>query len=303
MNKKTFFIIGGTTKAATTSLFYYFSKHPEVCPSSYKEVRYFLDSNYPVPRKIFFSNDINDYYKFFTLCKDKDILMDATPDYLYSIEAPKRIRGMLENPKVVFILRNPIERLISWYRFAKQLGEIDDITFQDFLDIQGTEKKQYLMAMEQGKYFNYIKNYIEVLGKDKVCIIFYEDLALQPLEVVQKLSIFLGIDKNYFDDYMFEKKNQTHNINNNFLHKLYIFYRQIKHKVRVYTHDKFFHKLLSYLNKKIETLYFKQNTLKKIEDKVIDSEIRKELCSYYKDDVNKLSHLLNKKIPWIDFEV
>lgn len=303
MNKKTFFIIGGTTKAATTSLFHYFSSHPEICPSSYKEVRYFLDNNYPLPRKIFFSNDINDYYKFFTSCDKEHVLMDATPDYLYSADAPERISNILYDVKVTFILRNPIDRLISWYRFAKQLGEINDISFQDFINIQGTDPtKQYLMAMEQGKYFEYVQKYTNVLGKERVHVIFYEDLASQPLEVVQELSVFIGVNKDYFNDYVFKKKNETKNVNNNLAHKLYKFYRKIKYKIRIYTHDKFFHKFLAYLNRKLEIFYFKHNKSKEIIEIVINAKTKKILHAYYQDDVEKLSNLLKKKLPWSDYE-
>ena len=38
-------IIGGTQKAGTTSLFRYLADHPSVCPSSIKEVDFFLKYN------------------------------------------------------------------------------------------------------------------------------------------------------------------------------------------------------------------------------------------------------------------
>ena len=46
-----YLIIGGTTKAGTTSLHAYLSDHPQVCASSIKETRFFLDRDYPLEAK------------------------------------------------------------------------------------------------------------------------------------------------------------------------------------------------------------------------------------------------------------
>lgn len=43
-----YLIIGGTPKAGTTSLYKWLSDHPDVCPSSLKETRFFLDWDYPL---------------------------------------------------------------------------------------------------------------------------------------------------------------------------------------------------------------------------------------------------------------
>ena len=52
-----YLIIGGTTKAATTSLFIYLADHPSICAATYKETRFFLSSDYPLPSKYRYRED------------------------------------------------------------------------------------------------------------------------------------------------------------------------------------------------------------------------------------------------------
>src|SRR6056297_1307982 len=125
MNK--FLIIGGTTKAGTTSLFKYLSDHPEFCPARFKETRYFLNKNYQLQRTGKGDDYLeNEYNKLFS-CEDGLINLEATPDYLYSENTASFIKNTLSGAdvKVVFLLRNPVDRFISWFKFAKQDGKIE----------------------------------------------------------------------------------------------------------------------------------------------------------------------------------
>ena len=119
-----YLIVGGTTKAATTSLFNYLADHPAICAASYKETRFFLDKEYPLPSKYRYDSDIEVYNLLFSACDEDQFRLESTPDYLYCPSACERIATFLPRAKLVFSLREPISRLISWYRFAKQIGQV-----------------------------------------------------------------------------------------------------------------------------------------------------------------------------------
>ena len=102
---KNYLIIGGTTKAATTSIFSYFSNHPQVCASSIKETRFFLDSDYPVISKYRYEDGLEKYQEFYIHCKQNfKFRLEATPDYLYSKNTAYKISNSLPNSLLVFIL-------------------------------------------------------------------------------------------------------------------------------------------------------------------------------------------------------
>ena len=80
-----YLVIGGVPKAGTTSLFAWLSMHPDVCASSLKETRFFLDASSPLPSaKRFTGENLQEYGRFFRDCPKEftGIRIDTTPDYL-----------------------------------------------------------------------------------------------------------------------------------------------------------------------------------------------------------------------------
>ena len=133
-----YLIVGGTTKAATTSLFAYLAAHPAICAATYKETRFFLDKTYPLPSKYRYSGNVEEYNLLFPEEDDGDsrIRLESTPDYLYCPSARERIAEFLPHAKLVFSLREPISRLISWYRFAKQNGTLPQtLSFDGYVEM------------------------------------------------------------------------------------------------------------------------------------------------------------------------
>ena len=157
---KSYLIIGGTTKAGTGSLFKYISDHPEVCGSNTKETRFFFDQScYPLEAFYSLDDGLEKYETFFSHCPEKRFRVEATPDYLYSPSTAQNISNTLQDVKLLFILRHPVERLVSWYRFSKQQGLLSkdiglDTYVNDKFEIieQGfnTSKHQHLRTLEQG---------------------------------------------------------------------------------------------------------------------------------------------------------
>ncbi len=275
-------IIGGTTKSGTTSLFHYLGDHPEVCSSSMKETRFFLDKEYPLSSKYRYEDGIEKYQEFFKHHRTEKILMEATPDYLYSKDTGKKIKESLANTKLIFILREPKARFISWFNFSKQIGKIDSAeTLEQYIEMQFTESEspeQHLMALQQGNYSTYLKDYYKYFSKDDICICFFEDLVKTPLPFMKSLATFLNIDAQFYEDYSFEKHNTTVHIKNQGLHAKYI---EVSFNIRKFTHNKkVIHGFLKGLKKILNPLYEKLNSQKK-EFAGITETASKQLDKFY----------------------
>ncbi len=298
-----YLIVGGTTKAATTSLFTYLTDHPAICAATYKETRFFLSNDYPLPSKYRYTGDAEEYTHLFPNCDETQLRMESTPDYLYCEKALERIAAFLPQAKLVFSLREPISRLMSWYRFAKQIGKLPEtLSFDAYvellftaLDGNAANEEQHLQTLHQGCYAIYLERYFNQFGPTRIHVLFYEELAAQPVRVMADLSDFAGVDAGFYRDYAFKVTNRTEKMRNSGLHRKY---RDFRFRLRQWTHDKpSIHKPLRTIRRTIEPLYLRLNT--QVDEKIqISEETRHRLVDYYQCDIEALTQLIGKPLPW-----
>ncbi len=108
------FIIAGVNKAATTSVFMYLSQHPDICPSSIKEVQYFLPVRYRADQL----PPIEEYLQYFNHCGQEKYRMEATGKYFYGGQKTARIiKDTCGDINILLTFRNPVDRLFSFLGF------------------------------------------------------------------------------------------------------------------------------------------------------------------------------------------
>lgn len=298
-----YLIVGGTTKAATTSLFAYLSDHPAICAATYKETRFFLSSDYPLPSKYRYKGEPEEYAALFPNCDETQLRMESTPDYLYCEKARERIAEFLPQAKLVFSLREPISRVISWYRFAKQIGKLPQtVSFDAYVkllfdasDRKADKAEQHLQTLQQGCYTIYLERYFNLFDPARIHILFYEELAAQPAVVMENLCNFAGINADFYSNYAFRVTNRTEKMRNSELHQKY---RDFRFRLRQWTHNKpMIHNPLRMIRRTIEPLYLRLNTQR--DEKILMSEeTRHRLVNYYQHDIDALTELIGKPLPW-----
>lgn len=205
-----YLIIGGAPKAGTTSLYRYLADHPDVCASSIKETRFFLDAEYPLPSASRYDDEnLQDYNAFFQ--GRGRLRVEATPDYLYSDNA-KKVATLLPKAKMVFILRDPVERMVSWYKFAKQKGFLDQkVDFESYvlsqLNVEITDETPvHMRALDQCAYDQYLM-YFERAFDARLLLISFDELVQKPREIMHQICLFSEINSEFFNDYNFKAEN------------------------------------------------------------------------------------------------
>ena len=197
-------------------MYKYLSDHPDVCGSSIKETRFFLDQDYPVKSSVRFDGGNLDAYKgFFQLeiGQKANLFVEATPDYLYSNTA-LQVAELLPKAKMVFILRDPVERMVSWYKYALQRNMIDrGMSFEAYVDLQLKQDVEadvpvHLRALDQCRYEHYLEGFRERF-QERLLIIDFESLKQEPLKVMQSICDFSGLSVAFFDDYQFKQENAS----------------------------------------------------------------------------------------------
>lgn len=103
-------------KSGTSSLHGYLNLHPMVCTFSVKEPLYFAIENR-------YKNGCELHNGIFSDCREK-LLYYGESSTTYSLWKPalKRIKRDLESPKIILLMRKPVERLLSHYNWLWALG-------------------------------------------------------------------------------------------------------------------------------------------------------------------------------------
>jgi len=123
MSRVNLFLIG-VNKAGTSWLYRLLSGHPDVFMSGIKELYYFGDLG-PRSEGI---DEMRDYHAHFPFDADYRYFGDATVMYYRDPEVAAAIQEYNPDAKLLAIVRDPIERLRSQYRYHKQLGLLDETT-------------------------------------------------------------------------------------------------------------------------------------------------------------------------------
>lgn len=175
------FIGLGAQKSGTSWAYACLYEHPEIC-APIKEIHFFSR-----PR---FENGKEWYEKHFEKC-GKKVTGEFSTSYLYSKEAPLRIKELYPEAKLIAILRNPVDRAISQYRNSIKGGHIaEDLSFASFMD---SEKS----VIEQGLYFRQLQQYLALFPKEQILILIYEDIKKDPQEFISRIYRHLGVDDRF----------------------------------------------------------------------------------------------------------
>jgi hypothetical protein len=204
MNQLPNFFIVGAAKAGTTSLWQYLSQHPDIyMPESIvdKEPSYFC--------KIYGQKEHFQYQQLFREAGEHRAIGEASTVYLTSPESASWIRNEIPKAKIIIVLRNPVDRSYSLYRWMVNHGYEWADTFERALDIELSRKSdahfymhnpQYFyiyMYFESGLYSEQIARYVKEFSADNLKIILMDDLKINPIEAVQDVYRFLCVDSSF----------------------------------------------------------------------------------------------------------
>jgi hypothetical protein len=301
MSEYKYILICGVQKAGTTSLFQYLADHPDICPSSVKETGFFLEPTYPFykPRTVQYVNGIDKINHYFTSCNHKKIRLEGTPSYLYSSKAPQYIKESLPDVLLIFMLREPVSRLISLYRYLRQIGVIDyKLSFDEFVDAQiNVHEWPGFNSLYSGRYSEYLPNYFNIFSADEIKIFKFSDLINNPRDILGSICDLVNIDFTFYNNYRFAIHNPSFGVRNYQIHHLYLKLGE-QFSIRKYSTKPRLRNILLRVRKKWDKLYNPIN-LKKDSKVSISEQTRAFLEDFYKDEDKALADILGlKNFSW-----
>lgn len=279
-------------------MFRYLAAHPEICASSLKETYFFLEQDHHRPAKYRFADGLDKYDLYFRHCPRDSIRLEATPHYLYSPSTPYMLKTSLLNVKLIFILREPIERLVSMYRFSKQLNTLPAPldNFEKYVLFQFEHLETAPMcpprALWYGRYATHLKNYFDVLGQDRICVLKFAMLKRDPVALLEQVCRFADVDSSFYQDYQFSVVNRSLTVKNKGMHNVY---SQTRSKVRdrVHQNPRLYSVLTFFWRKMIKPFYLSMNQATDEQVQIPDA-LRTRLEDYYGDQPSALARLLGE---------
>jgi hypothetical protein len=197
------FICVGAGKAGTTWLWEVLRRHPDVFLPDVKEIHYFNDIAYEGSdvRNPNFRRPVQWYLRFFAPARPGQVCGEISPSYLWSATAPDAIHAFHPDMRILVMLRDPVDRLFSSYLFGQQKGEIGRISFEEAL-----RTVDYLLA--RAPCSGAIGRYLELFGRDRVKVVFHEELVADPEAVLLDVERFIGV-RPFVPDRVTERRNVT----------------------------------------------------------------------------------------------
>jgi hypothetical protein len=280
------FIIVGPQKCATTWLYHALYEHPEVLMPETDSVHYF-DMNYHQKEQW--------YRQFFSNHENEPVVGEETPTYIREQSAPKRIAETLPNVKLIFCLRNPIDRAFSHWWHAKSKDK-HSFSFHEVLENYDLFQNWII----PGFYYRHITRYAEYFPKENMKLCFFDDLVEDDLTYVQDIYSFLDVDDNYVPSIINEKSNEGK-------------YRAIRRKSPYLRAARTFSKIApsSVVNSlrpvhkqglKIHNIAAEQIVSKNEYEQGMNEAVRKDLEDVYEDEIRYLSDYTGRNLnDWFKY--
>ncbi len=296
------FLIVGAAKSGTTALYYFLKAHPEIYMSPVKEPK-FITSNflkypfngpgdYEIEKKII--KRFEDYCLLFKKVTLEKAIGEASADNLYYYEdSIHYIKKFLREPKIIIILRNPVERAYSAYLHLVRDGR-ERLSFEEALEREEERMKKnwefIWFYKDVGFYYAQVKAYLNSFEKVKVCL--YEDLQNAPSTLLKEIYTFLEVDPNFVQD-----TSAKYNISgvplsrrfHNFLINSNPLKEKTKSLLNIFFTEEQLGRMVEFL--KVKNLYKPR----------IKKETREYLKKLYREDILKLQELINRDLRhWLE---
>ena len=190
-------IIGGAQKSGTTSLHRLLERHPDVyLPPRPQEIHYFdLPENYARGRHW--------YEAHFSAAPVGRLIAQTSPMYLFAPEAAERIHALLPGARLIFILRDPVDRAYSHYWHQVRYG-LESYSFEEALQQEPRRLREGFAALRhysyvaRGRYAEQLKRFAARFDRTQILILRTEELRSGLPAVCRRVAEFLQLDPSGF---------------------------------------------------------------------------------------------------------
>ena len=191
------FIIGGAPRSGTTWLSALAQRHRQLAMAKpiVPEPKFFLVDG-------LWQRGV-DYYsaRWFDPLPADRLLGEKSTNYLESPQVAERMYRVLPRVKLIFLLRNPVDRAYSNYLWSRQNG-LESETFERALALEERRERDLVATLRyarphayfsRGLYADLLAPFFDRFPREQILVLRHEEVASCPERVAATFHRFLGV--------------------------------------------------------------------------------------------------------------
>ena len=180
------FIVIGAMKGGTTSLFHYLDEHPQVHMSPLKEVDFFVEESNWGRGFDWYARQFDGAGPGATAIGEASTVYTKYPQYR---GVPERIRTHLPDVRLIYVVRDPIERLRSHFQHRTLVGS-ERRPLAEALEADPT-------YIDTSRYGMQLERYLDHFPREQIHVMTSEDLRSRRAETLRDVFGFVGVDPSF----------------------------------------------------------------------------------------------------------
>ncbi len=179
------FITIGTMKGGTSSLHSYLQAHPQVAMSRPKETDFFCRPDHD-------GHDLAWYRSRFD--RQAEQYGESSPNYtkrhLFD-GVVERMQAVLPDIRLIFLVRDPIDRAVSHYLHNVAKGRVDRDGFSTYFEDLDNP------ILLTSRYHWQLEPFVEAYGMERILVLASEDLRDDREATLARTFAFIGVDQEF----------------------------------------------------------------------------------------------------------
>lgn len=266
------FMMIGAQKCGTTSLAAQLAQHPGICFCSTKEPGFFH-------QHADWREQLSSYHALYApkpgqLCGEASTMYTFLPEWR---ETHQRLFTYNPDLKLIYIMRNPVERVISNYthdlvrNFVK--AGPDTAVFQD------------PVYLNRSRYAVQMRPYRELFGAEKILLLIFEEYVRDQGRALEQVATFLGINPQPFAEMQAVHAHQS--VGN---------YQLRSETARTVARSPLFRRLRAYVPAAVRQPIRRRFSQKLDVQPEFSSTLRREIWRFVEDDVAQIEAWLGREL-------
>ena len=267
------FLVIGAMRSGTTSLFHYLRAHPQVWMSPLKEVEFFIEEGNWWRGLDWYRRRFGDRSKALAIGEAST----AYAKYPEHLGVPERIAACLPDVRLIYLVRDPIERIRSHYEHRVHVGS-ERSPLQEAV----VREPSYVNCSRYGLQ---LERYLEWFPRERILVTTSEELRTSREKTMQRVYEFLGVDADVRPDAM-QREFYTSQGRATYPPFMWSIRRFVKHRVPVAKRAKEF--IDSGIPRSLGRLSVPSSSPMRPRSAPVPDSVRRQLAAVLREDIERL---------------